>query len=536
MTAAQGFSGVVRLDRCDAPDGVRLSGIAARDGDVQLAGVIRLVERAALADRLGVARDTDDAALVLAAWRRWGRDCPRHLTGDFAFVIWDAAERTLFGACDPLGIKPLFHDRHGDLMVVSDTLDGLLAVHPDPPGIDPVEVGRWVSKPFAYTGHASLRARVALLRPGHRFVAMPGRFAGDAYHDLNDAPDVRFASRAAYIEAFREQFLRAVADAFGPDDALGVHLSGGLDSSSIAAVAARMRDPGARPLAYCWQPVVADPRAQTRDQQLVRLLAAREALELTPVSMDADDACAHLALDPAVHSVTSTLMLEAPVQRLAQARGVRVFLSGWGGDECVTSQGHGPRGLIDRVRYHFLNTTPPPPPDSGPSHYRGPDLPAPEPDVPWNGDSLRARRISRLSGWGLAERMASWHWAGRRHGIDYRYPMLDIRLVRFALGLPPELYRPGPRGRDMARAMLAPFLPREIATFTDKSDTNRSAANKLALVEAMRRLLPRLDRADPERAAMIDVATLRADIERLIATGDGPTGLILRAVAFLKLD
>src|SRR5271166_3794110 len=78
---------------------------------------------------LGASRDdAGDEHLVLAAYRKWGEECPAHLLGDFAFGIWDERRRQLFCARDPLGVRPLFHARVGETIVCASEICALFAL------------------------------------------------------------------------------------------------------------------------------------------------------------------------------------------------------------------------------------------------------------------------------------------------------------------------------------------------------------------------------------------------------------------------
>lgn len=77
--------------------------------------------RAILPDRELHRADCSDAAVVLAAYRKWGTDCPRHLIGDYSFILWDAPARHLFAARDPGKLRPFYYAwNEGRLMWASD--------------------------------------------------------------------------------------------------------------------------------------------------------------------------------------------------------------------------------------------------------------------------------------------------------------------------------------------------------------------------------------------------------------------------------
>ena len=93
-----------------------------------LAADARLDDRDGLCDALGVAGTLADAELILRAWLRWGRDCPRHLLGDYAFALWDMRHRTLFCARDHVGARPFYYALPGEGIVFASAVEAVLAV------------------------------------------------------------------------------------------------------------------------------------------------------------------------------------------------------------------------------------------------------------------------------------------------------------------------------------------------------------------------------------------------------------------------
>ncbi len=68
-----------------------------------------------------------DGDLILRACTRWGRDCPNHLFGDYAFAVWDARNRLLFCARDPVGVRPFYYARTPDRFIFASTVEAALA-------------------------------------------------------------------------------------------------------------------------------------------------------------------------------------------------------------------------------------------------------------------------------------------------------------------------------------------------------------------------------------------------------------------------
>ena len=175
-----------------------------------------------------------DSALVLAAYARWGDAFAEHLVGDFAVVLWDGRSRRLVCARDPLGVRQLyFHHVPGRHLVIASDPEALFAISGIEPEIDEVRVAESLTGRLYDTVH-SVFLGVEKVPPAHLLVASAGRVEQRRYWDLTigDPP----AGDAA--EHFREVFDEAVRCRTRSAFPVGAELSGGLDSSSVAVVAA----------------------------------------------------------------------------------------------------------------------------------------------------------------------------------------------------------------------------------------------------------------------------------------------------------
>ena len=85
----------------------------------------------------------------------------------------------------------------------------------------------------------------------------------------------------------------------------------------------------------------------------------------------------------------------------------------------------------------------------------------------------------------LSRRMEGWAARGARHGIEYRYPLLDRRVLELALGLPAEQFRRGRWSRWLMRRALDPVLPLEVCWNSDKRDPSRVEPLRDAVAEAL---------------------------------------------------
>ncbi|MEA2490012.1 MAG: hypothetical protein QOH21_1804, partial [Acidobacteriota bacterium] len=207
------------------------------DGRRWITGDLRLDARDALCAALGARETEGDAALVLRAYERWGRDCAQHLTGDFAFVIWDAAAREVFAARDPFGVKPLYYAWREGTFVASSALAAVRG-HPSVgDALDDTAVADFLLFSIVRDPWRTTFAEVQVLPAGHTLHADADGVTTRCWFTLPIEEPLRFRDRRELLETFNEHLTRAVADRIG-GPALAVSMSGGLDSTSIATMAA----------------------------------------------------------------------------------------------------------------------------------------------------------------------------------------------------------------------------------------------------------------------------------------------------------
>lgn len=200
-----------------------------------------------------------DSELILMAYRRWGDQAPRYLIGDYAFVIWDADNRRLFGARDLLGSRTLYYHqtpRHFAFCTVIEPLFQL-------PGMKKQLNESWLAEFLAIPiimdsidVHGTVYREVKMLPPAHTFTLEDGRLRLSQFDSL-DPPDgqLKLKSNEEYEEAFREVFQEAVQAKLRTYRQVGVSLSGGLDSGTVVSFAASpLREIGKPIQAYSYVP------------------------------------------------------------------------------------------------------------------------------------------------------------------------------------------------------------------------------------------------------------------------------------------
>jgi asparagine synthase (glutamine-hydrolysing) len=178
-----------------------------------------------------------DTETIVHAYEEWGTECVERLRGMFAFAVWDQERETLFAARDRMGIKPLYYAQVEDLLLIASEIKAILATGWLQPEIAMEALPEQMT--FGYlVGEQTLFRGVKKLLPGHWLTWKHGAIQTQQYWDT-PAPlvDVR-RSEADYVAEFTELFQESVRLRLMSDVPLGVFLSGGLDSSSIAATMA----------------------------------------------------------------------------------------------------------------------------------------------------------------------------------------------------------------------------------------------------------------------------------------------------------
>jgi len=222
------------------------SPVVSPDGQVALVADARLDNREELAAALSLgddARNGSDAEYLLAAYERWGRACPRHLVGDFAFIVWDGRTRRLLAVRDAIGQRVLFLRREGSRVMLATTAHALARQSSVRPRLNRQKVADFLV--LVQRPESTFFEGIERLAPGHLLEVDGSRVRTERWWSPWDVAPVRLSSDDAYVEGFREVFSTAVRAQLRAHGDVGILLSGGLDSSTVAATAAsQMRAEG----------------------------------------------------------------------------------------------------------------------------------------------------------------------------------------------------------------------------------------------------------------------------------------------------
>lgn len=506
-----GLGGLARIGGADARS------LTAESGSLALVADARIDNRTALTATLGLERTgTTDAALILAAYRRWGGDCVDHLVGEFAMILWDGERRRLWCARDAFGHRTLAYRETGGCLAIASSPRAV-------PRLDRGLIRLDLDKVAQFLVRAEERDRtfyegVRRLPPGHVLVGEAGGVRLRRHGGIEDIGPIRLPSDDAYLEAFRYLWREAVECRLPARGPAAVMLSAGLDSSSVAATAATLlRDRGDGLVAYHAAPragfdgAVA-PGWIADESEDVRAIAALHAnIDLDVVRptgrsfLDDVDALSAHACMPAPNA-DNRHWFEELLSR-AHRRGFDSILGGFKGNATISYTGI--RGLrhwaytgqwrdllvearalaavrgrrtrailreavaprlprrVDTLWRAVRGRPLPPLLDLLPTAIR-PEFAAErrveewaaelgfDPRLPDRDDGRRYR--GRILG-RVGDAADMYRGVRAMYGVELRDPTADARVIEFCLGIPDQQYLRGGQERQLVRRAMAGELP-----------------------------------------------------------------------------
>jgi asparagine synthase (glutamine-hydrolysing) len=181
-----------------------------------------------------------DAELILQAYHFWDEACLDHLFGEYVFAIWDSERRRLFCAHDQLGTRPLFFAHQGEKVIFSNTLD-CVRQHPAVSAkINDAAIGDFLLCGLNYNPETTSFADIRRLPPANFASWQADRHVYRRYWRMPIDEPLYYKRRQDYVDQFRSLLRTAVKERM-PGGKLGIYMSGGLDSTLLAAVAQGLR-------------------------------------------------------------------------------------------------------------------------------------------------------------------------------------------------------------------------------------------------------------------------------------------------------
>lgn len=455
---------------------VWLTADARIDGRVELISALK----AKLSQDIQIPRESsngqhfrfpNDAELILFAYEAWGEDCVKHLIGDFAFAIWDKPKRRLFCARDHLGVRQFFYFKCNQSLVFSNTLNSL-RLHP----LVSDKLNNDAVADFLLFGvnqdvTATVFADIHRLPKGHSLTLTAESLKTREYW-TPDSRTIRFKTDNQYIEAFKDLLKIAVDDRLRTSR-VSISMSGGLDSSALAATALRSLQNSSAPFdlrAFC---VAYDRLFADREREYAGMVAKTLGIPLEYLEGDVintnDSRGSNAYVRPEPFQIEPFYAV-GDVMLGRMAAHSRVALTGWDGDTILNES---PKyryaqllkdfrlvRLAVELAHYAVWRHRPPPIGIKTTLKRLTGRYPPKPPFPvWLNPDF-ADRLNIVERWqrGTAEPhlfyttrpnafriLSSPHWSallGRHDSgvtslpLEIRHPLADVRVIEYALNLP----------------------------------------------------------------------------------------------------
>lgn len=411
------------------------------------------------------------------------------LEGDYALALWDHATKKLTLATDHVGSRPLYWRRQGNALVFGTDVRSLCEFSDFQWEIDRLAVERYLYSPLA-THDGCFFKGLNLCKQGSWAVFSQNGSEFGQWWAPHCEPKKMGLSPAETIDGLRFLTERSIRAAVDTDRSVGGHFSGGLDSSYISVFGNRtLGERGKSLRCYSWSPKVSEefPDLGPNDERRrILSLAEKEGLSVS-WGETTGEALLQVALGPMEFEGTADLVDELAVAKKAKNDGIGVMLSGWGGDDAFSAYGQGYHAqLFKRLEFAKLWSS-----VSGGRRTKikklsafvlplvvpyweqlselrhGPTIDANK----WISDkhSKQSRFrvfdkkpanpnqyiLKQLLAGHLSVRMRSWSVLGAGSGFQYRYPLLNKKLVEYIVNMPNEIFMFDRNFRYPARAVLA---------------------------------------------------------------------------------
>ncbi|MDJ0616364.1 MAG: lasso peptide isopeptide bond-forming cyclase [Calothrix sp. MO_192.B10] len=554
--------------------------LVSQTGDLVITADARIDNRDELISALELndrpAEKITDSQLILAAYEKWGEQCPDKLLGDFAFAIWDAHKQQLFCARDHFGVKPFYYYQSEQTFAFATEIKALMCLPEVPQRLHETRVAEHLASAISDATITFYRDIQRLPSAHSMTVNREGKFL-KSYWSLDPTRELQLGSNEEYAEAFRKIFTEAVRCRMRSAFPVGSMLSGGLDSSSITCVARQLALENNQCNLHTFSNI--NEQVTECDESFYQDVVLNQGnLETHRLNIN--------QISPLV-DLNRVLWHQDEVQGLgnlyatwcqyksAQEQGVRVLLDGYDGDSTVS---HGTGYLIElacagrwltlasevrawtkhlgqpwlepfwawvqiyginplisrflilrvlrRIYLGLLRRVLRKPQPSvkrsawssilNPSFIERHGLLERKKTVSVQPKTEREKHYRNLTDPAIQNTLEKLNSAAGAFSVELRFPFWDKRLVEFCLSLPPEQKRNQGWGRMVMRRAMEGILPQEVQWRGSKTDHRLSLDRGLLLFERER--LDELILNNPEQIkTYVDINALQEAYHRFVS-------------------
>ncbi len=275
-----------------------------------------------------------DSEVILASYRKWGKDCVKYFNGIFGLAIWDKKEKSLFISRDQLGIKPVYFALDPDKIVFASEIRALLSS-----GLLPKKINQSALYDYltyqSTLGSDTLIENIIRLEPGHSLFIKNGKMEKFQYWDLLAERKFEFENQESVQRQVKEKVLGAVRRQMVSDVPIAAFLSGGIDSSIMVACMALQSD----------QPVntftLAFDEQQYDESEHAEVIAKKYKTNHHKINLASNDILEQIPniiyqMDNPSGDGINSYIVSAAIRNA----GMKVAISGLGGDELFAGYGY----------------------------------------------------------------------------------------------------------------------------------------------------------------------------------------------------
>jgi len=479
-----------------------------------------------LKKNLSIAKETNPSfsQLILEAYIKWGKDCPKYLNGEFAFVIYNKEKDYYFLARDHHGIKPLYYFLDQSHLAFATEMKGILKLSFVPKTIDEQYIADFICRIWL-NNEQTLYYNIKRFPPAHGATINQKGIQFHSYWDLSNLKKIEFKRESDYVDAFEEKLIQAIQSRADTNYGIGTELSGGLDSSLVSLFLQKNTQKDINAYTYILPPSL-ENKGLFSDREKVMEVCNQAAITDIDLLIDEgkgllDSLAWNIRVQDEPPFEFNSLFRDGLFELMSN-RNQKTLFSGFGGDEMASSQASGylkqlylegkkelvnheigelakrknkPKLLLhaslylktwigDRMVDNILKSF------GSSSKLERKLLERPLLAALFNQLDIKGRfteyqssytrtgyflsdQIRRMQEPHVSLRLEYMAHAAKSYQVEYRYPLLDVELIEFYLGLPTELKARNGEGRYIFKKVLERHLPeRFVWSKTKKGSSN----------------------------------------------------------------
>jgi len=285
-------------------------------------------------------KEISDSYYILKSYEKWGEKCPKYLLGDFAFVIWDENEEKLFCARDHMGIKSFYYYLDENIFAFGTEIKALFTIPEVPYKLNKRKLALFLIRDILDQNMTFYEMVVGLL-PSHFLTLNKSRDTIKRYWNLDSKKEIIMDSDTEYVQMFKDIFNESVKCRLRSKFPIGFGLSGGLDSSSIVCTANKIfqKDNGDNLRKLNTFSFIFDEISESDERYYIEKVLNH--VKINSYFIKSDDISPLEGINSILWNqdqpfYTPNMSIHNKLFQKVNQKGIRVFLTGEGGDEVVS--------------------------------------------------------------------------------------------------------------------------------------------------------------------------------------------------------